>query len=249
MFSRAKRKRVRAHSRIRCMSDSKLERMIRWTRNEDESIKRRGTRLSATCRRGWLTNYGYALRKRRARYRNVDGKVSVSFSRVWRRRGSRAQRTDGRPEISANGRGRSTIALALSGRARRRGIVVGFFSRSFSRPHFTADRIIYGRWYTRWNGRELFFLRGRKPASFANERGANVRRVFSRFFFNFDTLFRGTCNNAEDCGLVTACHVVRTRAYRSAWFSFTFSGKRDRLVILVLVFTLNGLGVVKVNLA
>lgn len=191
--------------------------MIRWTRNEDESIKRRGTRLSATCRRGWLTNYGYALRKRRARarYRNVDGKVSVSLSLgcdvvVVRARNGRTDAPKYPRMGEEDRRSRWPYPDARAAAGDRCCFFFSLFLAAtlYSRPD-NLRPLIYAM--ERSRTRTFFFARTETCLVRERTRSECETRVLEIFFFYFDTLFRGTCNNAEDCGLVTACHVVRTR--------------------------------------
>jgi len=182
--------------------------MIRWTWNDDESIKRRGTRifLPLAAEADWLTNYGYALRKRRASaiVTWMERSVSLFLSGVtssWFARTTRDQR----PEISANGRGRSrrpypeTRARAEAGDV----VVVVFFSFALSRPLYSRPDnlrpLIYATKRSRTR-RDLFFARN--ETFFVRDRGANMRRT--RFFLH---AFSRTYDNAKDW-LVTACHVA-----------------------------------------
>lgn len=160
--------------------------MIRWTWNDDESIKRRGTRvfLPLATEADWLTNYGYALRKRRASaiVTWMERSVSLFLSGVtssWFARTTRDQR----PEISANGRGRSHRPYPETrARAETGDVVVVFFSFALSRPLYSRpDNLRPLIYATKRECGEIFFLRGTKLFSFAIERGANMRRT--RFFF------------------------------------------------------------------
>lgn len=165
--------------------------MIRWTWNDDESIKRRGTRifLPLAAEADWLNNYGYALRKRRASaiVTWMERSVSLFLSGVtssWFARTTRDQR----PEISANGRGRSRRPYPETrARAEAGDVVVVVFFPSLFRGHFTADQIIYGRWYTRRNARErggIFFF-ARNETFFVRDRTRSEYETYEIFFARF----------------------------------------------------------------
>lgn len=92
----------------------------------------RHARLSATCRRGWLTNYGYALRKRRASAIVTWMERSVSLSLGCDVVGGSRVPRDQRTSRNIRERERKIAAGLIRTRGGGGGLLLLFFLRSFA---------------------------------------------------------------------------------------------------------------------